>query len=76
MYAELVKDPLIVAVFSTLIGVLLSQLESHLYASWAHSRKRDYCDNTMNGEEALMSPPYYLYLVRRRNLYLKATPAA
>ena len=41
MYAELVKDPLIVAVFSALIGVLLSQLGSHLYASWAHSRKRD-----------------------------------
>ncbi len=36
----------------------------------------DYCDNTMNGEEALTSPPYYLYLVRRRNLHPKATPAA
>ena len=36
----------------------------------------DYYDNTMNGEEALTSPPCYLYLVRRRNLHPKATPAA
>lgn len=41
MYAELVKDPLIVAVFSALIGVALSQLGTHLYGSWTHSRKRD-----------------------------------
>ena len=41
MYAELVKDPMIVAVFSALIGVALSQLGTHLYGSWTHSRKRD-----------------------------------
>lgn len=40
VYAELVKDPLIVAVFSALIGVALSQLGTHLYGSWTHSRKR------------------------------------
>ena len=40
MYAELVKDPLIVAVFSALIGVALSQLGIHLYDSWKQRRKR------------------------------------
>ena len=41
VYAELVKDPVIVAVFSALIGVALSQLGTHLYGLWTHSRKRD-----------------------------------
>lgn len=40
LYAELV-NPLIVAVFSALIGVGLSQLGNHLYSSWTHTRKRD-----------------------------------
>jgi hypothetical protein len=34
----------------------------------------DYCDNTMNGEEALTSPPYYLYLVRRWDPRPRAAP--
>ncbi len=34
----------------------------------------DYCDNTMNGEEALKSPPYYLYLVRRWAPRSRAAP--
>ena len=40
MYAEIVKDPLIVAALSALIGVALSQLGSYLYGLWAHSKKR------------------------------------
>ncbi len=34
----------------------------------------DYCDNTMNGEEALTTPPYYLYLVRRWDPRPRAAP--
>ena len=41
MYAELVKDPLIVAVIAALIGVALSQFGSHLYGLWAHRTKRN-----------------------------------
>ncbi len=34
----------------------------------------DYCDNTMNGEENLTSPPYYLYLVRCWDPRSRAAP--
>lgn len=44
LYAEVVKDPLtvalIVAVFSALVAVLLSQLANLGYVSWTHRRKR------------------------------------
>lgn len=40
MYAQLVKDPLIVAAFSALIGVALSLVATLLYASCTHRRKR------------------------------------
>lgn len=40
MYAELVKDPLIVAALSAIIGVTMSLLVNHGYGSWKHWRKR------------------------------------
>ena len=40
MYAELIKDPLIVATLSALIGVGLGMVATILYAALTHSRKR------------------------------------
>ncbi len=40
LYAELMKDPLIVAALSALIGVGLGMVATILYAAWTHRRKR------------------------------------